>query len=111
MAARVAARGGLFFFLTVTFAVAPVIPFFGGPFSLNRFSVQRVYTVTVGRTGGGNLQAVLPNDGIVARRFSLVPSEAFQVWVVFSEALGAVVSRFEGAFLSGSSRCPVLNLD
>ncbi|CAN6987541.1 unnamed protein product [Brassica rapa subsp. trilocularis] len=26
MAARVAARGGLFFFLTVTFAVAPVIP-------------------------------------------------------------------------------------
>ncbi|WZZ74925.1 hypothetical protein YC2023_086295 [Brassica napus] len=60
-------------------------------------------TVTVGWTGGGNLQDTFPNDGIVARWFSLVPSDVFMsgaLSVGFSEAAGAVASRFEGTFLS-----------
>ena len=36
-------------------------------------------TVTVGWTGGGNLQDTFSNDGIVARWFSLVPSDVFML--------------------------------
>ncbi|KAF2604114.1 hypothetical protein F2Q70_00027748 [Brassica cretica] len=104
MVARVAARGSLFFFLAVTFAVAPVIPVCAPSYlagaAVRQLVKQAAHSSAVcfRRIGGGNLEAVLPNDGIVARRFSRAVG-------------GAVVSRFEGAFLSSSSRCPVLNLD
>lgn len=46
-----------------------------GPLSLYEILVQWVYTVMVGWTGDGNLQKISKNDNIVARWFSLVPSE------------------------------------
>ena len=74
--------------------------------------------------GDGNFRFSPSNDGIIAWWFSLVPRRYllsdvsgqlvfgfliwFQVQVGMSEVVGAVVSRLEGAFLSGSSWCPAL---
>ncbi|CAN6878068.1 unnamed protein product, partial [Brassica oleracea] len=54
----------------------------------------RVYTVTEGGFGGGNLQVSLSYDGIVGWCHNLVSPVV--------EAVGTVHPRFEGAFLSGS---------
>ncbi|CAN6840359.1 unnamed protein product [Brassica oleracea] len=154
MVARVAARGSLFFFLAVTFAVAPVIPGYlagaavrqlvnraahSSVVCFRRVSFSAVSFLYTGsrfkgciRSRWGRLEAVIFRLSFRTTASSLGGSLscrrryylsgvlgvlrvwilwAFRVLVVFSEAVGAVVSRFEGAFLSGSSRCPVLNLD
>ncbi|WZZ73197.1 hypothetical protein YC2023_084567 [Brassica napus] len=64
--------------------------FLAGPTALYGPWVQGVYTVTGCCVGGSNLQRSSPNDGIVGGEILFV-------------LLEPCVSRFEGAFLSGSS--------
>ncbi|KAF3582064.1 hypothetical protein DY000_02035072 [Brassica cretica] len=71
----------------------PEVVYPPGPLVLYELSVKRVYMVSVDGQEGGNLRICLPNDGIIGWCHNLVPP------VVVSDGL---VSRFEGAFLSGS---------
>ncbi|KAF3577331.1 hypothetical protein DY000_02034338 [Brassica cretica] len=66
---------------------SPEEAFLAGPIALYGPSVQGVYTVTDCCVGGSNLQRSSPNDDIVG-----------------FEILFVMPVRFEGAFLSGSSR-------